>query len=205
MARSAKGKTASLAALATLLLLTVSIGTGVADWPCDFGSDDPEPLDVVSFDLIPQTCPNPFQLSPPGLLQDELPAAVLGDEGFDVNRIDNNSLLLLIPGGGGLRNPCGQVPPLWTQPGDIATPYTGTDSCGCTTGGPDTWVDLQMGFSIEDIQDALAGAPAGEQVKIYITGTLDDGTPFIGLDCLLLVAPSAVEPSPWGLVKSEYR
>jgi hypothetical protein len=129
----------------------------------------------------------------------------VGDEDFDVNRIDNNSLLLLVPGGGGLRNRCGEIPPLWVGYGDVATPYTGPDSCGCTSGGADNWTDLQMTFSEDEIAEALGGVQPGEQVKLYITGSLDDGTPFVGLDCLLIVGPSAIEPSPWGSVKSDYR
>ena len=64
MARSATRKTTSMTALGALLLMAVSFGTGTADLPCNIGQGSPD-LEVVYFDLIPQTCPNPFQLSPP--------------------------------------------------------------------------------------------------------------------------------------------
>ncbi len=156
----------------------------------------------VSFDIKPTSCPNP--VNPPGVLSPEFPTAILGTDEVDAMAIQPSSLLLVLPGGGGLRGTT-EIPPIATNIEDVATPYLGGEECGCTEEGPDGFDDLTVHFDADLVLAALAGIPPGVEVQICIIGTLIDGTPFEGCDCVFVVGPVSVDASSWGQIKSSYR
>ncbi len=160
---------------------------------------------VVRFDIKPTSCPNPFNPNYDVMLPIEnVPAAILGTDSLEANRIQTNTLLLDVPGGGGLRMNT-LIPPLRTAYEDVATPVADPTGCQCTTDGPDGYVDLTMKFDSDAIAQALGSVQPGQVFQLCITGLLDDGTPFRGCDCIFIVGPVGVEPHAWGAVKSEYR
>jgi len=133
----------------------------------------------VSLDIKPGSCPNPINNRSRGLL----PVAVMGTATFDVNDIDVSSLQLE------------GVDPFLSGYEDVGTPYGG-DLCGCTEAGPDGFLDLTLKFFTEDVIDAIGEFPLGDRT-LTLTGTLLDGTPIQGQDCVIVVGPgSARVPMP---------
>lgn len=203
----ARSPTRRSSGLATLLVLFAAVTVASAQ---DGGIIvDPLPGSntdvVVSFDLKPTSCPNPFNPNPHELLPIEnVPAAILGTDSLAANNIQNNSLLLDVPGGGGFRMNT-LIPPLQTGYEDVATPVPDPTGCQCTTAGPDGYVDLTMKFDSDAIALALGSVQPGAVFELCITGLLMDGRPFRGCDCIFIVGPVGVEPQPWGKVKSEYK
>ena len=64
--------------------------------------------------------------------------------------------------------------------------HVGAALCGCTESGPDGFLDLTLKFRMRDILDAIGSATSGDQV-LTLTGTLLDGTPIEGQDCVVIV------------------
>lgn len=124
---------------------------------------------AVSLDIKPGSCPNPIN----GVSQGVLPVAVLGTAGFDVNNVDVSSLRLE------------GIAPLRSAYDDVAAPFGG-QLCGCSTVGPDGFGDLTLKFETQDIFNALGPMPGGERV-LTLTGTLLDGTPIEGQDCVVII------------------
>jgi hypothetical protein len=125
--------------------------------------------DPMSIDIRPQGCPNPITSRINGLL----PVAVLGTAGFDVSDVDVSSLRLE------------GVSPFLTGYEDVATPYVG-ELCGCTDAGPDGFLDLTLKFHAQEIVQLLALSQRGDR-RLRLTGTLLDGTPIEGTDCMVVV------------------
>ena len=123
----------------------------------------------VSLDIKPGSCPNPINREPLGLL----PAALLGTAGFDVHNVDLSSLRLE------------GVAPIRSGYADVAAPFAG-EVCGCSTGGPDGFLDLTLKFRAQDIISAIGPSPSGGRV-LTLTGRLLDGTAIEGLDCVITV------------------
>jgi len=123
----------------------------------------------VALDIKPGSCPNPINGVSLGLL----PAALLGTAGFDVNDVDVSSLRLA------------GVPPIRSDYADVAAPFAG-QLCGCSNAGADGFLDLALKFDTQEIFDALGPSPSGERV-LTLTGTLLDGTPIEGQDCVVIV------------------
>ena len=124
---------------------------------------------VVSLDIKPGGCPNPLNFGSNGVL----PVAILGSADFDVHDIDVSSLLLE------------GVPPLRSSIEDVGK-YVDKypDICRCSSQGPDGYDDLTLKFKTQDIMDVL-GAPFHDDIWVLtITGSLLDGTPFEGSDCV---------------------
>jgi len=142
-----------------------SAGTGIFYDNIAFG---PAPLDV-SLDIRPGGCPNPLNARTEGLV----PAAVLGTVNLDVNDIDIASLRLE------------GLAPFLTGYEDVATPFGG-EACGCTADGPDGYFDLTLKFRAQDLVDAVGLPQVGERI-LTLTGTLLDGTPIQGVDCVVFV------------------
>jgi hypothetical protein len=139
------------------------------------------PFIPVFFDIRPTSCPNPFNFRVKGVL----PAAILGTDELDVTRIDPASLRLILANG----NTNGtEVAPLRWAWEDVAAPYVDGEECGCTTAGPDGYMDLTVKFD----NQAVAGmftAEVGDVVKLAITGNLKEefgGTPIRGQDCVVV-------------------
>lgn len=136
--------------------------------------------DLVYLDLHPRSCPNPLNRQTAG----KYPAAILGTPSFDVSTIvpGSLSLYLLHCQGGGSVTPI----PTMTRYEDVSGPYTGGAECGCTTDGPDGYMDLTFKFDRRQLIQALGlnMFPNFSDVKLVIVGDLTDGCKFIGLDCV---------------------
>lgn len=136
--------------------------------------------DLVTLDLHPRSCPNPLKRNQAG----KYPAAILGTPSFDVATIIPGSLRLYVlhcQGGGSVA----PIPSMTTYD-DVSAPYTGGAECGCTTDGPDGYMDLIFKFERRELVNALGlnAFPAFSDVKLVIVGDLTDGCKFIGLDCV---------------------
>jgi hypothetical protein len=136
---------------------------------------------TAAVDIKPGSCPNPFNRKSRG----KLPIAVLGTADFDVADIDVDTVELSRADGVG-----GSVAPLRTRFGDVGTPFEG-EPCDCHEMGGDGWDDLKLKFRTQDIVSALEldTLMGGDFVELTVSGSLLDGTPFSGSDCIRLVPP----------------
>ncbi|MHC4349791.1 MAG: hypothetical protein ACYS15_14830 [Planctomycetota bacterium] len=162
------------------------------------GATFSQELVIVPVDIKPGGCPNPFNLKSKGVL----PVSVLGTPEFDVSQI-NISTVRLTGAGDGL----GFVAPVEGPPGphtvidDTGTPFPGTP-CDCHDLTGDGIDDLSLKFKRQEIVEALGlhDVPAGQLVPLVVGGLLLDGTPFGGVDCVVIVgsgaAPAPPPPSP---------
>ncbi len=124
----------------------------------------------VSFDIKPQSCPNPVNVKSKGVL----PVAILGSDVLDVEDIDYNSILLE------------GVAPLRSSYEDVASPVIEDTECACTTDGADGYMDLTLKFKTQEIIAALGEVVDGELWMLHLTGNLIDGTPIEGTDCIVI-------------------
>ncbi|MHC4060217.1 MAG: GLUG motif-containing protein [Planctomycetota bacterium] len=135
----------------------------------------------VAVDIKPGGCPNPLNLVSRGVL----PVAVLGTEDFDVNDIDPVSVRLA------------GAPSVRSSYEDVAAPAVDRNDCDCNTVGPDGHIDLSLKFKTQDIVAQMAIAPEdlaeGVQLILTLTGSLFDGTPIEGVDCLVVVGKLPAE------------
>jgi hypothetical protein len=129
------------------------------------------PCGQVALDIKPGSCPNPLNPKSKGVL----PAAILGTADFDVTQIDAATLSLE------------GVPPIRSRVADVSTPVVGDPECDCTTEGPDGYYDLTLKFKTQDIVAAIGPVSAGDVLVLTITGSLLDGTPIEGSDCVRIV------------------
>ncbi len=161
---------------------------------------------TVFFDIRPEQCPNRL-ISGQGFLPPSMPTAIVGTDELDVTNIQPTSLLLILPGGGGFGD--FTIPPIQVGTQDVATPVEDPSFCNCTSDGPDVALDLTALFDENAILNALELInPDNQQpeFELCISGTLLNGTPFIGCDCVLVdIVPVSVEANSWGRVKSGYR
>lgn len=144
---------------------------------------EPVPLDIKS-----QSCPNPINVKNQGML----PVDILGTENFDVSDIDPNTIFLE-----------GVSPDRWAFE-DVATPFEpfiDNESCsGCTTEGPDGYIDLTLKFDAQMIlvqlglvDQALFDLPEGsipgdgDCIMLKLTGNLYNGSPIWGEDTVLII------------------
>lgn len=148
---------------------------------------------TVALDIKPQSCPNSVNPNARG----SLPIAILGMEGFDVSQIDTSSLLL----------DCA-VAPVATNLEDVGTPFSGF-GCACSEEGPDGYADLTLKFNAQDVAAILTGAAEQE---LTLSGTLLDGTPIEGRDCVRIVPQQRANQGnlgkpdvDWSVVKRLYR
>ena len=155
----------------------------------------------VSFDIKPTSCPNAF--NPPGFFIQTLPTAILGTDEFDAGNLQPGGLVLVVPGGGGLRDI--EIPPTHIGFEDVTTPVIDPEFCECTEDGPDGFLDLTAHFDGDEVAAALGDVSPGDQIPICIRGFLLDGTPFEGCDCILIVGPVSVDAQSWGKTKALYR
>jgi streptogramin lyase len=132
-------------------------------------------LIAVDVDIKPTSCPNPLNLHSRGVL----PVAILGSEEFDASDIDAASVSLA--GVGAVRS----------NLEDVTGPVADGNECACTTAGPDGNTDLTLKFRAPEIAVALLNdlgeLTEGEQLVLTLAGTLMDGTPIEGSDCVVLV------------------
>lgn len=146
------------------------------DWILKTAEEVPPPLRAV-LDVMPGSCQNPvnttvFDHDP--MNNDDtmrggvLPVALLGSDDFDVSRVD--MLTIRLEG----------AEPLRHQIADVAGLPAGVDPC--PTDGPDGHPDIQFKFRKQDLADVLQSTPRGGTFFVTLTGTLDDGTPFVAND-----------------------
>ncbi|NIM01982.1 MAG: hypothetical protein GTO30_17445 [Acidobacteria bacterium] len=128
-----------------------------------------DPTISVGFDVKPRSCPNPVNAKSRGVV----PAAVLGSADFDVNDIDLSSLQLE-----------GVAPYMWSYE-DVGGSFGG-DLCGCSASGADGYDDLAIKFDTQELVDAIGPSEGGE-IALTLTGSLLDGTPIEGQDCIVFV------------------
>lgn len=134
---------------------------------------------LIELDLHPRSCPNPFNRKSNG----KFPAAINGTATFDVTTIIPGSLQLW-----GFDCVGGPIAPIPSMTGyeDVSAPYTGSDACGCTTQGPDGFLDLIFKFDQPTMNAALnlGQHPRFTNVQLVIVGDTTDGCRFIGADCI---------------------
>jgi len=148
----------------------------------------------VAFDLKPQGCPNQINVRAGGVF----PAAILGSSDLDVRDIDVASLRLL-----------GSVAPVRSGLEDVGRPAASVAPCACP-GGRDGRIDLTLKFRGPDIVSLLGPVTNGEVRELALTGTLRDGTPLTGSDCVVIggaasspvLASPSVDPIGLGRVRS---
>ena len=164
----------------------------------------------VFLDLQPTECPNTF-IVPAGLgATDVFPTAVLGTEEFNTRTVQPNSLVLIVPGGGGLEPYETSIYPIETGFADVAAPVADSTYCACTTDGPDGIEDLTATFSAADLVTAIGHCPpnvscAGQTLQLCMEGLNLDGQTIRGCDCLIILGTVSVEGRTWGRTKSTYR
>ena len=135
----------------------------------------PLQVQLVAFDIKPQSCPNPLNVSSGGVM----PAAILGTEDLDVTQIDPTSIKLE-----------GVSPMRWSEE-DVATPFepfTGKqDAYDCTIEGPDGYVDLAMKFKKQEIIAAIGDVSDGDVLVLTVNAQLFDGTAIQGEDVVVIL------------------
>jgi hypothetical protein len=167
---------------------------------------EPTVPQVGALDILPGSCPNPFNVRANG----KLPVAVLGSESFDATAVDAATVALE------------GVSPLKSSFGDVATPV-GPDAepCECSDLDGDGFTDAVFHFERQDIVQAIGPVGDGDMVELTLEGMLMDGTPFSVSDCVLILSKGngrddgevgddpdsreAVQSTSWGALKALYR
>jgi hypothetical protein len=83
-----------------------------------------------TFDITPQTCPNPLTMQPQGVLV----TAIMGQANLDLADIDVSTVTLA------------GVVPLSDDIADVGAPLISPEPCECTAAGPDGILDLALVF-----------------------------------------------------------
>ena len=135
----------------------------------------PIPPESVSIDIIPKTCPNECKIKGGGFIK----VAILGTVDFEVIDIDAASVRLegVAPTRSRLKDKSSPVVP----------PPTDPTSCECTTDGKDDFIDLCLKFDKKAIITALGGVNVDQEYPLTLSGSLNDGTPIVGNDCIVFV------------------
>ncbi|MHC4416111.1 MAG: hypothetical protein ACYS0G_12590 [Planctomycetota bacterium] len=160
--------------------------------PAGLGYDDvrynaPAQELILPVDIKPGSCPNPLNRRSNGVL----PVGLLGTPDFDITQVDVSSVVIFRADGmGGSASPNEGPPGPHSVFDDVGTPFEG-ELCDCHELGGDGIVDLSMKFRTQNVVDTLEldDLPGGELVELVVSGTLLDGTPFVGSDCVRLVPP----------------
>lgn len=130
---------------------------------------------VVSIDIKPTSCPNPFQVNSGGVL----PIAILGSANFDASQVDPATIQIWTVGcrSGGV-GPTSQI-----SLEDVATPFHGS-ACDCHTLAADGFVDLVLHFDKHQVRNMLGPTPVNGMRRLVVTGSTYDGCTFAGSDCV---------------------
>jgi hypothetical protein len=128
----------------------------------------------VAVDVKPGGCPNQIRGSGNGKVN----VSILGSSGFDVSRINPESVRL-----------AGVAPVRFSMSDEAAPffPFTGKSDCNtdCLEGGPDLFPDLNLRFEKEQLIEALGSVASGDCTVLHLTGELFDGTPIQGEDVVI--------------------
>lgn len=132
----------------------------------------------LKLDIRPGCCPNIIDTKKclVGLVE----IALVGDDSFDIDDVDRDTLQLVRADGIG-----SAVCPLWTKECDVATPFTG-DLCDCHTLKCDGEKDLVMKFSGTWMEYAfdLNKEKDKTDVRLVLRGKFEDGSEFEASDCV---------------------
>jgi len=132
---------------------------------------------TVKVDIKPGSCPNSLNPRSEGVVS----VAILGSKNFSVKDIDPATIMIGREGTGGVK-------PIRYSYADVAAPYQGGKTCGCTDKCGDGYKDLVLKFDTEELVDTLQlDEAAGQTVPLIVTGSLKankGGTSFSGQDCL---------------------
>ena len=170
---------------ATLDLCDIADGTS-QDNDTNGVPDECDDIDVP-LDIKPGSCPNSFNRNSHGVL----PVSILGTEDLDVSMIDITTLQISRSDGEGASVGPNEGPPgPHTVVEDTGTPFDG-ELCDCHNLTGDGVNDLSMKFNTDEVVAALMLdlLSPGDLVELEVNGTLLDGTPFHGSDCVRLVPP----------------
>jgi Subtilase family len=133
----------------------------------------------VAVDVRPQQCPNRLRAD----MRGNLPVAVAGTHSLDVRDIDPRSIRLA-----GVRPKHDR-----TRFRDVTTPFEpflGKENAhDCTRDRADGFEDLLLRFSNRRVARALDPVANGEVVVVPLTGKLEDGTPILGEDVVVVIKP----------------
>jgi len=141
----------------------------------------------ASVNVKPGSCPNSFNPGSHGVLS----VAIAGTPELDVTQIDLASVRISRADGEGVGAAPNEGPPgPHSTFGDSATPFDG-EPCDCNEIGGDGVTDLKLKFKTDVVVAALEldGLSHDDPVEVTVSGSLLDGTPFAGTDCLRLVPP----------------
>jgi hypothetical protein len=131
-------------------------------------ADPPVP---VAYDMIPGSCPNPFNPKSHGVVSAILP----GSADFDVSEVNVSSLRIED----------------WVSPKKIrvADMVSSADAGGhpCADMFPDGYADLSFKFSARDIADVIGSVKKGDVVSLRLRGRMFDGTVFEGEEMVTIV------------------
>jgi hypothetical protein len=132
----------------------------------------------VSFDIRPQSCPNPINTGIKGVL----PVAILGTDEFDVTQIDPETVRL------------NNVAPLRWSLRDKSTPFlpfVGKENCGdCNELESDGYLDLTLKFDPLEVLATLGDVNDLDCIVLTLTGSLKEefgSTPIIGEDVVVIL------------------
>jgi hypothetical protein len=133
----------------------------------------------IQIDIQPWKCPN-FLPKGGGFT---LPVAILGQTDSDVYTINLSSILLE------------GVVPMLTSENYVDTTSASLDTsnvCYCHVDVPDGAIDLIVDFDGDKIVEALEekyGSPLnkGDTLVLTLTGNYEDGSPFEGSDCVVVI------------------
>lgn len=170
---------------------TLVVRTWVADDGCQSSSCDQEitiaPYLITHVDVRPQECPNPFLISGMASSATNVPVSVLGNA-FEPGAINPDTVRMSKGTFSGISEGAVDfITPLTVSIGDTETPFIGP-LCDCHAVGPDNILDLNLRFSEQQMKFALGliNEPIGSEVPLTISGLYLDGTPWAGVDCVLI-------------------
>jgi hypothetical protein len=146
------------------------------------------PDHVLALDVRPGSCPNPLNPKSRGVLWVALP----GSDSFDVNEVDLATLSL-----GGLPGQRGPTPLMRSMIHDVTSPAAGDGECTCPDRGPDGFDDLNLKFSLRELEFESAGHDA----QLTLFGNTTAGESFAATDCVRIVGvqdEDEEEPDPSG-------
>ncbi len=125
----------------------------------------------ASFDMLPGSCPNPFNPKSNGVYS----ALIMGSESIDVRNI--NLMTLRVEG---------VVSPMKVRYADLASAsHDSGHPCADMSG--DGFDDLVMKFSTPDIAAIMGRVSKGDAVPLRLTARLYDGTVIDGEDTVVIV------------------
>jgi hypothetical protein len=146
----------------------------------------PPPI-TLSLDIRPGTCQNPLNPKSKGVLW----VALLGSYNFDVTGVDMSTLHLRE-----YRSSGEGVKPGRSKVEDVMTAPNSPVACACPTEGPDGFDDLSLKFSTVNVGQTIASTHIGDEVKLELVGLLNDGTPFLAVDCVRIVGIDTGDEEP---------